>query len=271
MVALGLAAPLAAIVVLAPAWALAEQSATKFFFGSATAAYQIEGHRQADGRTESIWDAFDTDGVSNIVLSKKPSGQPNVHGGESGAIADGDYIAFSDTLGLLQQYGFDAYRMSVSWTRILSYSLTEDCSGPEKKQKCQLNQPVVNEKGIEHYRTVLKRLKAAGLITAVTLWHWDTPLAVEEWASITECAETNSHTETQTGSAWLCPEIADIFSHYAKTVTEALGDELVDHWITLNEPLTVTSVGYAKPAKHAPGRCSDRDVCRAGNETIEPY
>ena len=259
-----------AAVVVTPTWAIAEQSATKFFFGSATAAYQIEGYREADGRTKSIWDAFDTNGVSDVVPARKPFGDPNVHGGESGAFADGDYTAFSDTTQLLQQYGFDAYRMSVSWTRILSYSLTEDCTGPEKKQNCQLSQPVVNEKGLEHYRTVLKGLKKAGLITAVTLWHWDTPLAVEEWAAITECAETNPHTETQTGSAWLCPEIVNIFSNYAKIVTEAL-DEHVDHWITLNEPLTVTSVGYAKPAKHAPGRCSDRNLCWAGNETIEPY
>jgi beta-glucosidase len=242
----------------------------KFFFGSATAAYQIEGYRDVDGRTKSIWDAFDTDGASEYVPAKKPYGVWNVHGGESGRIADGDFTAYSDTTRLLKQYGFDAYRMSISWTRILSYSLSDQCTGPEKTGKCQLNQPVINQKGLEHYKTVLKGLKDAGLITAVTLWHWDTPLAVEEWAIITECAETNPFTVTQTGSAWLCPEIADIFSHYAKIVTEAL-DQYVDHWITLNEPLTVTSVGYAPPAKHAPGRCSDRDLCWAGNETIEPY
>lgn len=255
----------AVVVLVAPTRA----GAPKFFFGSATAAYQIEGHREAAGRTPSIWDAFDSPGVSDIVRWQKPNGEPNVYGGESGAVADGDYTTFGRTTQLLQQYGFDAYRMSLSWTRILSYSL-EDCTGPQAQQTCKLNPPAINQVGLDHYRTVLRGLKEAGLLTAVTLWHWDTPLAVEEWAAITKCAETNPHTETQTGSAWLCPDIADIFSDYTKIAIEAL-DEYVDHWITLNEPLTVTGVGYAPPAKHAPGRCSDRDNCWYGNETIEPY
>ena len=254
------------LLATAAALAAPARAEPKFFFGSATAAYQIEGHRAADGRTPSIWDAFDTKGRSEIVPAAKPFGQPNVHESENGDVADGDYTAFGDTTKLLQRYGFDAYRMSLSWTRILSYS-NEGCTGPEKKETCQLGQPTINEAGLEHYKTVLRGLKEAGLLTAVTLWHWDTPLAVEEWAATTQCAETNEFTETQTGSAWLCPEIADIFSHYTQIATEAL-DEYVDHWITLNEPLTVTGVGYAPPAKHAPGRCSDRDLCWYGNETV---
>jgi beta-glucosidase len=257
------------LLATAAALAAPARAEPKFFFGSATAAYQIEGHREVDGRTPSIWDAFDTKGRSEIVPAAKPFGQPNVHESENGDVADGDYTAFGDTTKLLQRYGFDAYRMSLSWTRILSYS-NEGCTGPEKKETCQLGQPTINEAGLEHYKTVLRGLKEAGLLTAVTLWHWDTPLAVEEWAATTQCAETNEFTETQTGSAWLCPEIADIFSNYTQIATEAL-DEYVDHWITLNEPLTVTGVGYAPPAKHAPGRCSDRDLCWYGNETIEPY
>ena len=243
-----------------------------FFFGAATAAYQIEGFREAGGRQPSVWDAFDTDNMSPAMPARKPNGEPNVHKNESGKIADRDYANFPQTTELLQHYGFDAYRMSLSWTRILSYSLVGDCGqgGPTANQTCSLSRPTVNEAGIQHYVEVLQGLKAAGLLVAVTMWHWDTPLVVEEWAQLTQCAETNQYTRDTTGSAWLCPAIADLFAEYAQVVTSRL-DRYVDHWITLNEPLTVVGVGYAPPAKHAPGRCADRSLCWAGNDTIEPY
>ena len=243
-----------------------------FFFGAATAAYQIEGFREAGGRQPSVWDAFDTDNMSPAMPARKPNGEPNVHKNESGKIADRDYANFPQTTELLQHYGFDAYRMSLSWTRILSYSLVGDCGqgGPTANQTCSLSRPTVNEAGIQHYVEGLQGLKAAGLLVAVTMWHWDTPLVVEEWAQLTQCAETNQYTRDTTGSAWLCPAIADLFAEYAQVVTSRL-DRYVDHWITLNEPLTVVSVGYAPPAKHAPGRCANRSLCWAGNDTIEPY
>ena len=57
---------------------LAPRAGEAFTWGTATAAYQVEGSREADGRAPSIWDAFDTPGVSDVILSYNPSGACNV-------------------------------------------------------------------------------------------------------------------------------------------------------------------------------------------------
>lgn len=243
-------------------------AAADFFFGTATAAYQIEGFRKADGRQPSIWDAFDTGNASVLVPGVGPLGKPNVYNGENGEIADLDYVSYPQTAFLLKDYGFEAYRLSLSWTRIMSYSLV-NCEGPNAKTTCQVKFTGVNQAGIDHYTKILTTLKQASVRASVTMWHWDTPLALEEWAIITQCSETNPHVEEQTGSAWLCPAISDFFAAYAQVCLTAF-DSLVDYWVTLNEPLTVVQVGYAGPG-HAPGRCKDRSKCWNGDESIEPY
>merc|ERR1719387_1920324 len=91
------------------------------------------------------------------------------------------------------------------------------------------------------------------------MFHWDLPLAIEEYAATKPCV-----------SAWLCLDIIpELFAVYADLLFSEYG-HLGDWWITINEPLTIVSNGYASGA-HAPGRCGDRDKCWAGDASTEPY
>ena len=90
-----------------------------FTWGAATAAYQIEGFRAERGRQPSVWDAFDTHGLSSVVPDTKPDGSFNVLDGESGAHATQDFLRMQDTIELLQFYNFQSYRFSLSWSRIM--------------------------------------------------------------------------------------------------------------------------------------------------------
>ena len=78
-----------------------ELGSCKFLWGTATAAYQVEGHRNDSSRQPSIWDCFDTDmrsanGVScDSIRAVKPSGQPNIYNNQNAAVADNDYVTAS--------------------------------------------------------------------------------------------------------------------------------------------------------------------------------
>jgi beta-glucosidase len=248
---------MAITVILCFAWCVGSVRA-KIMWGTATAAYQVEGYRDADGRQPSIWDAFDTPNISSVIKSVKPNGASNIYHGENAAVADGDYVKYPDSVRLVKEYGYGAARLSISWSRVMTYTKDEKSGGLKWTR---------NEEGIRHYRSVLAEYKANGIQTALTIFHWDLPLAIEELAASKPC-----------GSAWLCHDlITDFFAEYADLLfteygnqRDAHGSQLVDWWITINEPLTITSVGYAGPG-HAPGRCSDRTLCYAGDEHTEPY
>lgn len=120
-----------------------------FIWGAATAAYQIEGHRRADGGGECIWDVFARNG-----------GTLN---GDNGDIAADHYRRFSDDHALARELGFGSFRMSVSWPRI----------SPDGSS--QLNLP-----GFDHYDRVLDSLLKKELVPMVTLYHWDLPQALQE-------------------------------------------------------------------------------------------
>jgi beta-glucosidase len=127
-----------------------------FTWGAATAAYQIEGAAQADGRGVSVWDTF----------SHTPG---NVRGGDTGDIACDSYHRYREDVALMKSLGLKAYRFSVSWPRI---------------------QPVgsgaVNPKGLDYYRSLLDELDAQGIAAAVTLYHWDLPQELQDaggWAN----------------------------------------------------------------------------------------
>ncbi|CAH8263557.1 unnamed protein product [Arabidopsis lyrata] len=78
-----------------------------FIFGAATSAYQVEGAAHEDGRGPSIWDTFS---------EKYPQ---KIKDGSNGSIADDSYHLYKEDVGLLHQIGFNAYRFSISWSRIL--------------------------------------------------------------------------------------------------------------------------------------------------------
>jgi beta-glucosidase len=126
-----------------------------FHWGTATAAYQIEGAVREDGRGESIWDRF----------SHTPG---RIAGGDSGDVACDSYHRFDDDLALLRELGCTSYRFSIAWPRIQPNG-----------------RGAVNAKGLDFYRRVVDGLLDAGIRPLPTLYHWDLPQALEEaggWA-----------------------------------------------------------------------------------------
>ena len=127
-----------------------------FVFGSATAAYQIEGAANDDGRGPSIWDTFShTEG--------------KVWNGDTGDVADDHYHRLDDDLDLMKSLGLEAYRFSIAWPRIQPTG-----RGP------------ANTKGIEFYTRLVDGLLARGIRPIATLYHWDLPQALEDeggWAN----------------------------------------------------------------------------------------
>lgn len=194
-----------------------------FLWGTATAAYQIEGAVREDGRGPSIWDTF----------SHTPH---KVAHADTGDIADDNYHLFQQDTELLHDLGVNAYRFSISWSRIL----------PEGRGK-------VNQKAIEHYNEVINSLIQKGIEPLVTLYHWDLPQALED-----------SYGGLMNGERF-----AEDFTFYADICFRSFGDR-VKKWITINEPWTVSFMGYG-PGIFAPGRCSDRQKCEKGDSKTESY
>ena len=128
-----------------------------FLWGAATAAYQIEGAWDADGKGPSIWDEF----------SHTPG---NVAGGDTGDVACDHYHRYREDVALMKSLNLGAYRFSVSWPRVL----------PE-------GEGAVNEAGVDFYSRLVDELLAAGIAPCVTLYHWDLPLAIDRlggWPNI---------------------------------------------------------------------------------------
>ena len=126
-----------------------------FLWGAATAAYQIEGAPDADGKGTSIWDTF----------SHTPG---KVFHGETGDVACDSYHRYPEDITMLQRLGVGAYRFSLSWPRI-----QPDGRGP------------ANQQGIDYYRRLVDALLDKGITPVITLYHWDLPQALQDkggWA-----------------------------------------------------------------------------------------
>lgn len=121
-----------------------------FQWGTATAAYQIEGAVSSGGRTPSVWDTFST--------------QPgHILNGDSGAIACDHYHRYLEDIQLLATLGVKHYRFSVAWPRILPAGTGQ-----------------VNDEGLTFYDRLVDALLAQGITPHVTLFHWDSPQTLED-------------------------------------------------------------------------------------------
>jgi beta-glucosidase len=120
-----------------------------FLWGAATAAYQIEGAAQEDGRTPSIWDTF----------AHTPGAVAN---GDHGDIACDHYHRMPDDVALMAELGLTSYRFSVAWPRIQP-------GGGE-----------VNPQGLAFYDRLVDELLGHGIDPWLTLYHWDLPQALED-------------------------------------------------------------------------------------------
>jgi beta-glucosidase len=121
-----------------------------FLWGTATAAYQVEGAWREDGRGLSIWDTF----------SQTPG---KIRNGDTGDIACDSYHRWREDIALLKQLGLKSYRFSIAWPRI---------------------QPTgrgsANQAGLDYYSRLTDGLLEAGIRPLATLYHWDLPQSLED-------------------------------------------------------------------------------------------
>ncbi len=120
-----------------------------FMWGAATAAYQIEGAANIDGRGPSVWDVF----------LQIPG---NAVKGDTGDIACDHYHRWREDIDLMKKMGLRAYRLSISWPRVLPFGRGK-----------------INEKGLDFYQQLIDGLCQAGIVPFVTLSHWDLPVALQ--------------------------------------------------------------------------------------------
>ncbi len=186
-----------------------------FLWGTATSAYQIEGAAREDGRGLSIWDQF----------AASPGA---TYQGDTGDIAADHYHRMPDDVALMRELGVSAYRFSIAWPRIL----------PEGTGK-------VNTQGLDFYDRLVDTLLAQGIAPAITLYHWDLPLALHE------------------RGGWLNRDTAYLFADYAEIIARRLGDR-VNWWLTHNEPWCAAFLGYGIGI-HAPGIRDMNAACVAGH------
>ncbi|CAM8963134.1 unnamed protein product [Rhodiola kirilowii] len=166
----------------------------------------VEGAHDEGGRGPSIWDAF----------TRKKG---NICDGSNGDVAVDQYHKYKEDVDLMAKLGFQAYRFSISWSRIFPDGLGTR----------------VNEEGIAYYNNLINALIEKGIQPYVTLYHWDLPLHLHE-----------------SMGGWLNKDIVKYFAVYAETCFSRFGDR-VKNWITLNEPLQTAVNGYDNGI-FAPGR-----------------
>jgi beta-glucosidase len=127
-----------------------------FVWGAATASYQIEGAAHEEGRGESVWDRF----------CATPG---KVRSGDNGDVACDFYHRYPDDVRLMKGLGLDAFRFSIAWPRVL----------PQGRG-------AVNQAGLDFYDRLVDELLANEVEPFATLFHWDTPQALEDeggWAA----------------------------------------------------------------------------------------
>ena len=121
-----------------------------FLWGSASAAYQVEGAWNQDGKGESVWD----------IYTKKPG---TTYKGTNGDVAVDHYNRYKEDVALMAEMGLKAYRFSIAWTRIYPNGRGE-----------------VNEEGLKFYENLIDELIKNNIKPIITLYHWDLPQYLQD-------------------------------------------------------------------------------------------
>ncbi|MEK7730024.1 MAG: GH1 family beta-glucosidase [candidate division KSB1 bacterium] len=190
-----------------------------FVWGAAAASFQIEGAAAEDGKGLSVWD----------MRCKVPG---KIWEGNTGEVACDHYHRYAEDVALMAQIGLQAYRLSISWPRVLPAGVG-----------------AVNAKGLAFYDRLIDTLLQHNIQPWVTLFHWDFPHALF-------CR-----------GGWLNRESADWFAEYTAVVVDKLSDR-VAHWITQNEQQCYIGFGH-QTGENAPGlQLGFAEVLRAAHHTL---
>jgi len=190
-----------------------------FIWGAASASYQIEGAASFAGKGRSVWDSFCEQ-------------EGRIAGGNTGETACDHYHRYTEDVLLMKDIGLQAYRMSISWPRIIP-------SGTG----------AINQAGIDFYDRLIDTLLDKNITPWITLFHWDYPLDLFQ------------------KGGWLNPESSDWFAEYTAVVVNAFSDRVVN-WFTQNEPQCYIGLGH-QSGIHAPGLTLDfKDVLTANHNSL---
>ncbi|KAG5653222.1 hypothetical protein H0H81_001699 [Sphagnurus paluster] len=180
-----------------------------FKFGTATAAFQVEGAVKNEGKGPTMWD----------WNSRQPGA---VADNSTGDVVDNQYYLYKEDVARVAAIGNNAHSLSISWARIFPFGAADS---------------PVNKAGLDHYADVIDYHIKSGVEPVVTLFHWDTPLALHAYYG-----------------GFTSPKIVDDFVNYAVTVFKAYNGK-VKTWYTFNEPRVFCGqiAGYPFDASFAPG------------------
>ncbi|GFQ02631.1 raucaffricine-o-beta-d-glucosidase [Phtheirospermum japonicum] len=170
-----------------------------FVFGTGISAYQNEGAAAKGGRGPSIWDAFTLNTPGRIA------------DGSNGNVATDTYNRFKEDVKMVKKMGFDAFKISISWSRIL----------PGGTRSAG-----VNREGIDYYNELIDTLLAHGVEPYVTLFFFDFP----------QCLEKEY-------GGFLSKRVVQDFVEYAELCFWEFGDR-VKHWMTMNASWAYCTGGY---------------------------
>ncbi len=194
----------------------------QFRWGVATAAAQIEGAWNEDGKGLSIWDVF----------SRRPGAVAN---GDTPSVACDHYHRWREDVDLMKTLGLQHYRLSISWPRLFP-------TGRGKRE----------ERGFAFYRNLLEALVKAGIRPLVTLYHWDLPQSLQDeggWL-------VRSTVEAYVAYAQACFDaFGDLVSDWATFnepwVVSQMGHATGDHAPGMRNPAMAYQVLYHLQLAHA--------------------
>ena len=182
-----------------------------FIFGAATSAYQIEGHA-VGGAGSTHWDTFAATS-GNVVRN------------ENGQLACDHYNRYEEDLDLMAAAGFDAYRFSTSWARVMPDGVTP------------------NAEGLDFYDRLTDAMLERGLAPYVTLYHWELPSALAD------------------KGGWRSADMPKWFGDYTACIMGRIGDRMTAV-APINEPWCVGWLSHFLGV-HAPGLRDIRATARA--------
>ncbi|KAH9685557.1 Beta-glucosidase 44 [Citrus sinensis] len=193
-----------------------------FIFGTATSAYQVEGMTDKDGRGPCIWDPYVKAG--------------NIANNATADLTVDQYHHYKEDIDIMAKLNFDAYRFSISWSRIFPNGTGE-----------------VNPLGVAYYNRLIDYMLKKGITPYANLYHYDLPLALQDkYNGLLSC------------------DIVKDYADYADFCFKTFGDR-VKNWFTFNEPRVIAALGFDNGI-NPPSRCSKgMGNCTAGNSATEPY